>query len=140
MNHMMAEKIRILIADDHAMVRKNICTLIKTQADMEVIATAENGREAVLLAEQMEPDVIVMDIYMPLMDGIEATKKIRAADKLVSIVILSMHASYVLVEKMLGLGAQGYVLKYHAIQDLPQAIRSIRQGKTFLSPALSSSS
>lgn len=136
----MAEKIRILVADDHAMVRKNICTLLKTQADMEVVATAKNGREAISLTRQMQPDVIVMDIYMPLMDGIEATKKIRAADKLVSIVILSMHASYALVEKMMRLGAKGYVLKYHAIQDLPQAIRAIQQGETFLSPALSSSS
>jgi DNA-binding NarL/FixJ family response regulator len=132
----MTEKTRILIAEDHAVMRKNIAALIATQSDMVVVAMAVNGEEAVQLTEQFQPDVIVLDIYMPFMDGLEAIKKIRKTQSQVFIVIMSLYANRQLVENALRLGAQGYVLKPQATQDLLPAIRSVRQNKTFLSPAL----
>ncbi|MCL4826230.1 MAG: response regulator transcription factor [Caldilinea sp.] len=132
----MTEKTRILIAEDHAVMRKNIAALIATQSDMVVVAMAVNGEEAVQLTEQFQPDVIVLDIYMPFMDGLEAIKKIRETQSQVLIVIMSLYANRQLVENALRLGAQGYVLKPQATQDLLPAIRSVRQNKTFLSPAL----
>lgn len=132
----MTEKTRILIAEDHAVMRKNIAALIATQSDMVVVAMAVNGEEAVQLTEQFQPDVIVLDIYMPFMDGLEAMKKIRETQSQVLIVIMSLYANRQLVENALRLGAQGYVLKPQATQDLLPAIRSVRQNKTFLSPAL----
>ena len=134
----MANKIRILVADDHALVRKSICALLDKQPDMEIVATAENGKEAVMLAAQTKPDVIVMDVSMPVVDGIEATEKIRSENTVSSIVILSMHVSNMLVERALQKGAQAYVLKRYATQDLPQAIRAVINGEVFLSAAISS--
>jgi DNA-binding NarL/FixJ family response regulator len=133
---MSPEKIRVLIADDHTLVRKSICALLESQGDMEVVGTAVDGQEAITLAQTHIPDVIVMDVSMPQVDGIHATEFIRKHELASQVIILSMHVNAVLVKQALNKGAKGYILKQHAFNELPQAIRAIRQGETYLSPAI----
>ncbi len=125
------QKIRILIADDHALVRLSIRALLNSQPDMEVVASAVDGEEAVNLAEVHEPDVIVMDIAMPELDGIRATEKILSADHSSKIVVLSLHADRVLVQQALNKGAKGFVSKQRASDQLPQAVRAVHSGGKF---------
>ena len=131
--------IRILVADDHALVRESIRAILASQSDMEIVATAGDGNEAVQLAMFHQPDVVVMDISMPSMDGIHATELILRAGKTTSIVILSMHVNAALVQQAMRMGARGYVLKRRATDELPKAIRAAFQGETFLSPAIPAS-
>lgn len=128
--------IRILIADDHALVRESIRAILANQGDMEIVATAGDGNEAVQLAMTHQPDVIVMDISMPSMDGLHATELIHRAQSTINIVILSMHVNAALVQQALRMGARGYVLKRRATDELPEAIRAAVQGQVFLSPAI----
>lgn len=128
--------IRILIADDHALVRESIRAILANQGDMEIVATAGDGNEAVQLAMTHQPDVVVMDISMPSMDGLHATELIHRAQGAVNIVILSMHVNAALVQQALRMGARGYVLKRRATDELPEAIRAAVQGQVFLSPAI----
>ena len=128
--------IRILIADDHALVRESIRAILANQGDMEIVATAGDGNEAVQLAMTHQPDVIVMDISMPSMDGLHATELIHRAQASINIVILSMHVNAALVQQALRMGARGYVLKRRATDELPEAIRAAVQGQVFLSPAI----
>lgn len=131
--------IRILVADDHALVRESIRAILSSQDDMEIVATAADGNEAVRLAQYHHPDVVVMDISMPSMDGIHATELIRQSQTNTNVVILSMHVNAALVQQALRMGARGYVLKRRATEELPQAIRSAVSGDVFLSPAIPSS-
>lgn len=133
-------KIRVLIADDHALVRFSIRALLNSQPDMEVVASAVDGEDAVFLAETIEPDVIVMDITMPEMDGIHATEKIRALDPTSKIVILSLHADGALVRQAKDKGANGFVSKQNASDQLPEAVRTVYGGGRFFKPAASDSS
>jgi DNA-binding NarL/FixJ family response regulator len=103
---------------------------------MEIVATAGDGNEAVQLAMTHQPDVIVMDISMPSMDGLHATELIHRAQSTINIVILSMHVNAALVQQALRMGARGYVLKRRATDELPEAIRAAVQGQVFLSPAI----
>jgi CheY-like chemotaxis protein len=129
-------KIRVLIADDHALVRESVRAILAGEQDMEVVATAGNGEQAVELTAEHHPDVIVMDISMPKMDGIHATELIRREDATPRIVILSMHVNAALVQQAIRMGAAAYVLKRRATDELPQAIRAVIQGELFLSAAI----
>ncbi len=128
--------IRILIADDHALVRESIRAILANHRDMEIVGTAGDGSEAVELALTHQPDVVVMDISMPSMDGLHATELIHRAQEDTSIVILSMHVNAALVQQALRMGARGYVLKRRATEELPDAIRAAMQGEVYLSPAI----
>jgi DNA-binding NarL/FixJ family response regulator len=127
-------KIRIIIADDHQLVRASLHALLSSQLDMEVVAVAPNGREAVKLAKAHQPDVIVMDVVMPELDGISATEKILALNlrPRPQIVVLSFHNEVAIAERALKKGAAGFVSKQRASDDLPRAIRLVQNGKRFL--------
>jgi DNA-binding NarL/FixJ family response regulator len=129
--------IRILLADDHTVVRDGLRALLEKQADMAVVAEAGDGRDSVRLAEQHAPDVVIMDIAMPNMNGIEATRRIVAACPKTSVVILSMHQDESYVLRSLKAGAKGYLLKDSLRSDVIDAIRSVAQGRSFLTRKVS---
>jgi two-component system response regulator NreC len=129
--------IRILLADDHTVVRKGLRLLLESQPGFQVIADAANGRETVMLAEQHNPDVVVMDVAMPGLNGIEAARQISAKLPHTAIVFLSMHSDEGYVLKALKSGARAYLLKDSAENDLINAVKAVREGKTFFSPAIS---
>jgi two-component system response regulator NreC len=129
--------IRIILADDHKITRQGLRSLIGENEDMEVIAEAENGRDAVALARQLSPDVIIMDVSMPDLNGVEATHQIIQDNPGVRVIALSMHSDTLFVSEMLKSGASGYLLKDCAFEELEQAIRSVMQGKAYLSPSIS---
>ena len=128
--------IRILIADDHRIIREGIRTLLNREKGIEVIAEAENGRMSVELAFELVPDVIVMDITMPDMNGIEATRQIKTRLPDVKILALSMHSDRRFVSGVIGAGAMGYLLKDCAFEELAHAIRTIVKGEMYLSPRI----
>ncbi|MFA5203800.1 MAG: response regulator transcription factor [Lentisphaeria bacterium] len=127
---------RILIADDHRLMREGLRELIKQQGRMIVVGEAENGLAAVRLACELRPDVVLMDIGMPDLNGIEATRQIRREAPEVRVVALSMHADRHFVQQMLGAGAVGYVLKGSAFEDLATAIRTVMAGRLYTSPKI----
>ncbi|MGD0496956.1 MAG: response regulator transcription factor [Bryobacteraceae bacterium] len=129
--------IRILLADDHTVVRKGLRLLLESHDGLEVIAEAADGRQAVALAEQTAPDVAVMDVAMPILNGIEAARQISAKLPKTAIVFLSMHSDEAYVLRALKAGARGYLLKDSAEHDLIAAVEAVVQGKTFFSPAIS---
>lgn len=128
--------IRILLADDHKIFRDGLRTLIEKEAGMEVVAEAENGRKAVKLSEKLSPNVIVMDVTMSDMNGIDATRKIMAGLSNIKIIGLSMHSDRRFVLGMLEAGASGYLLKDCAFGELATAIRQVTTGHTYLSPSI----
>src|SRR5437899_2122767 len=129
--------IRILLADDHAMVRQGFRLILSSQPDMEIVGEAGNGREAVEMAEKLQPDIIVMDVAMPELNGIEATRKITAGLPRTRILALSMHKDSVYVREILRAGARGYLLKDSIDSDLLSAVRAVAKGEGYLSPAVS---
>lgn len=129
--------IRILLADDHTVVREGMRALLERQPDMAVVAEAADGRESVQLAEEHSPDVVVMDVAMPGMNGIEATRRILASCPRTSVVILSMHQDESYVLRSLKAGAKGYLLKDSPQADVIAAIRAVSQGRSFLSRKIS---
>lgn len=131
----MSDKIRVLLADDHAVLRSGLRALLNQERDMEVIGEAANGREAVEQAEKLRPDVIVMDISMPEMDGLAAAKAIHEMNLPCHIVILTVHAEDAYLFRTLEVGASGYVLKSSADRELMDAIRTAHQGEVFLYPS-----
>ncbi len=131
------KNIRILLADDHTVVRKGLRLLLESHAGFEVVADAADGREAVALAEQHKPDVIVIDVAMPNLNGIEAARQIGAKSPLTAVVFLSMHSDESYVLKALKAGARGYLLKDSAEYDLVSAVKAVSEGKAFFSPAIS---
>ncbi len=128
--------IRVLLADDHKIIREGLKGLIKKEAGMEVIAEAENGRDAVRLAKKLKPNVIVMDVSMPEMNGTEAARKIKEETPDIRIVALSMHTDRKFVLGMIEAGASGYVLKDCAFEELAKAIRNVARGNTYISPVI----
>jgi len=128
--------IRIVLADDHHIVRDGLRSLLEEQDDMEVIAEAENGRDAVALAAELRPDVVVMDVGMPDLNGMEATRQVLERARGTRIVALSMHSDRRFVAGMLEAGASGYVIKDAAFEELARAIRAAVDGRTFLCPAV----
>ena len=128
---------RILLADDHTVVRKGLRLLLETQPGFSVIADAADGREAVALAEKLSPDVVVMDVAMPILNGIEAARQITARHPQAAVVFLSMHSDESYVLKALKAGARAYLLKDSAEYDLINAVKAVSEGKAFFSPAIS---
>jgi len=128
---------KILLADDHKITREGLRSLIEKQSDMEVVAEAEDGHTAVRLVRKVSPDVAIMDVSMPDLNGIEATQKIVAECPNVKVIALSMHSDTLFVTEMLKSGASGYLLKDCAFEELTRAIRTVVAGKTYLSPAIS---
>lgn len=131
----MSEKIRVLLADDHAVLRAGLRALLNAEADMEVVGEAANGREAVERAQTLRPDVLVMDISMPDMDGLEAARTIAQLGLPTHIVILTVHAEEEYLFQTLRAGGSGYVLKSSADTELMEAIRKAARGEVFLYPA-----
>jgi DNA-binding NarL/FixJ family response regulator len=133
----MLKKIRILLADDHAVVRQGFSLILAAQPDMEIVGEAGNGREAVELAGRLHPDVVVMDVAMPELNGIEATRRLADSAPRARVLALSMHKDAVYVREILRAGARGYLLKDAIDHDLVAAVRSVAQGEAYLSPAVS---
>jgi two-component system response regulator NreC len=131
------KKLRILLADDHIVMRSGLRALLDRQPNLEVVGESENGRETVALAASLKPDVVVMDVGMPILNGIEATQTIVTQCPTIAVVILSMHADESYVMRALKAGARGYLLKDSAAADLIGAIQAISQGKSFFSPKVS---
>ena len=128
--------LKVLIADDHGVVRKGLRLLLEQYPELEVVGEAANGREAVSLAAAMAPDIVLMDVAMPLLNGIEAAEQIRKVNSHVGIIILTMHADESYVLRALNAGVKGYLLKESAEEDLLRAARAVSQGKPFFSPAI----
>ena len=128
--------IKILIADDHQILRQGLRTLLEKEPDLEVVAEADNGRSTVRLARETQPEVIIMDVAMPDMNGIEATRQIISEMPKVKVIALSMYADRRFVANMLKAGASGYLLKDCASEELVRAIRVVLAHKTFLSPGV----
>jgi DNA-binding NarL/FixJ family response regulator len=133
----MPKRIRILLADDHAMVRQGFRMILAAQPDMEIVGEAGNGREAVALAGELQPDVVVMDVAMPELNGIEATRRITTASPRTRVLALSMYKDSVYVREILRAGARGFLLKDAIDRDLLAAVRSVAGGDGYLSPAVS---
>jgi DNA-binding NarL/FixJ family response regulator len=129
--------IRILLADDHTIVRDGLRALLERQADMSVVAEAADGRECVQLAERHSPDVVMMDVAMPEMNGIEAARRILSANPRTSVLMLSMHRDESYVLRALKAGARGYLLKDSPRDDVLAAIRAVAAGRSFLSRQVS---
>jgi DNA-binding NarL/FixJ family response regulator len=131
------KRTRILLADDHAVVRQGFKMILGAQTDMEIVGEAANGREAVDLAVQLNPDIVVMDVAMPELNGIEATRRLVAANPHTRVIALSMHKDSVYVREILRAGARGYLLKDSGADDLVKAVRAVAGGESYLSPAIS---
>ncbi|MBI3172169.1 MAG: response regulator transcription factor [Chloroflexi bacterium] len=129
--------IKLLIAEDHQMVRAGLRALLEKAGDIEVVGEASNGQEAVLLTQKLAPHVLVMDIRMPILNGIQAAERIRGLKLPVNIVLLSMFSDEGLVHQALKSGAKGYVLKSAASEELLWAVRAAHRGETFLSGPVS---
>jgi two-component system response regulator NreC len=130
-------KIRIVLADDHKLMRSGLRVLLEQQQDFAVVGEASDGREAVTLVSSQKPDVLVMDIGMPNLNGIEAAAQITQNHPEISVVMLSMHSDESYVLRALKAGAKGYLLKDSAETDLIRAVHSVAEGKSFFSPAVS---
>ncbi len=128
--------ISIIIADDHHLVRESIVSLIEKWEEMEVVGEAADGHEALRLVRQKRPDVAIVDIAMPLMNGLEAARQIDSLDVETNVVILSMHSDEDVVRLLLRSGVKGYVLKNSVAEELLIAIRSVSKGETYLSPPI----
>ncbi len=129
--------IKILLADDHKITRQGLRAMLEKQADIKVVAEAEDGREAVSLARELHPDVVIMDVSMPDMNGMAATRQILGESKKIKVIALSMHSDTLFISEMLKSGASGYLLKDCAFEELREAIRTVMAGNIYLSPAIS---
>ena len=132
----MANKLKVLLVDDHALVRRGFRRMLEDEPSFEVVGEASNGLEAVQLAEQLRPEVIVMDCALPQVNGIEASRRILARRPGIAILMLSMHSEDTLVRQALEAGAKGYVLKNAMDLDLVSAIKKVAEGKTVLDPQI----
>jgi len=128
--------ITVLIAEDHTVVREGLRALLEAEGGIRVVGEASNGRQAVALAQKLIPQVVVMDIAMPLLNGLEATRQIRKCLPAVRVLILSAHCEEVYVEQILAMGAAGYLLKQTSANVLSDAVREVHEGRTFICPAL----
>ncbi len=131
------KKIRVLLVDDHTVVRRGFGMIIASQGDMEVVGEAQNGREAVELAEKLQPDLVVMDVSMPELNGIEGTRRIGNVAPRTRVLALSMHRDSMYVREILRAGAQGYLVKDADDDALLDAVRAVARGEGYLSPAVS---
>jgi two-component system, NarL family, response regulator NreC len=129
--------IKILLADDHTIVRQGLKLIISAHPDLEVVGEAANGRDAVDMAEKLRPDMVLMDVAMPEVNGIEATRRLLSANARIKVLVLSMHKEAVYVREILKAGARGYILKDAIDTELLNAIRSVAKGDGYISPAVS---
>jgi two-component system response regulator NreC len=127
---------RILLADDHGIVRQGLRSVLSRDRSLEVVGETGDGREAVRLAEALNPNIVIMDITMPQLNGIEATAQIVKRDSGIGVIILSMHLDETYLMRALSAGAKGYLLKDSAEVDLIRAVQTVEQGKPFFSPAI----
>jgi two-component system, NarL family, response regulator NreC len=128
--------VRILVADDHGVVRKGLRLILERHDGLEVIGEAADGREAVRLAEELSPDIVIMDVGMPRLNGIDATAQILHRHPRAGVIILSMHSDEGYIVRALSAGAKGYLLKDSAEEDLIQAVRTVARGRPFFSPRI----
>ena len=131
-------KTRILLVDDHKILRDGICSLVKGYDNMEVVGEAADGRTAIRLVQELEPDVVIMDISMPDMNGIDATRRIIADYPHVKVIALSMHYDKQFVSEIFKAGASGYLMKDSAFDELEHAVRIVMEGKTYINPQIDS--
>lgn len=130
------KRITVLLAEDHQIVREGLRALLKYEPDIHVVGEAETGREAVAMVKKLGPDVVVMDIAMPLLNGLEATRQIRRNCPDTKVLILSAHGDDAYVQRVTELGAAGFLLKQNSSHDLAVAIREVHKGNTFFSPQI----
>jgi DNA-binding NarL/FixJ family response regulator len=130
------EKIRIVLADDHTVVRQGFRSLLQEDKSIDVVGEAENGQEAVLVAKKTLPDVVILDISMPILNGVQAARQIRKFNPKVKVLILSMHKDEEYVREVFQAGAMGYILKQTTGQDLINAIKEVNRGNAYLSPTI----
>lgn len=130
--------IRILLAEDHTIVREGLRSLIEKQPDMEIVGEAEDGRTAIELVQELSPEIVIMDITMPNLNGVEATRHITSEFPQVKVIALSIHSNRRFVTDMLGAGAAGYILKECLFDELVQAIQAVSAGNSYLSPRITS--
>jgi two-component system response regulator NreC len=128
--------LRILLADDHEIFREGLKMLVSAQPDMEVIGEAKNGRMAVALAQQLQPDIVVMDVSMPELNGLKAAEKLKGLCPNLKILTLTRHMDDGYLQQLLKVGASGYVLKQSASSELIRAIRAVYMGNTYIDPTL----
>src|SRR5436190_462937 len=128
--------ISVLLADDHAIVRQGLCALLAADGHFVVVGQARTGREAVEMTEALRPDVILMDIAMPVLNGLEATRQILAADPTAKVVILSAHSDDEYIERMRAVGVSGFLEKQTSAEILAKAIREVAKGTIFFSPSI----
>jgi len=131
------KKITVLLADDHTIVRQGLRSLLEVEKEIEIIAEASKGTEAVRLAVSLKPNVVVMDISMPELNGLQATEQIRKQDPSINVLILSMYIEEEYLHQVIQAGASGYLVKQTASTDLVNAIKEIHQGNAFFSPVIS---
>jgi DNA-binding NarL/FixJ family response regulator len=129
--------IRTLLADDHTIVREGLRALLQADSGIEVVGEAHDGREAVELTAKLRPDIVVMDIAMPLLNGLEATRKILATHPQIKVLILSAHSDDAYIDRVVAVGAVGFLIKQTSAQILAKAIHEIMAGKSFYSPLVS---
>ena len=128
--------ITVLLAEDHQIVREGLRAMLNMEDDIKMVGEAENGRQAVELVTKVRPDVVVMDIAMPLLNGMEATRQILQAFPGTKVLVLSAHSDDAYVAMVMAIGASGYLIKQTAAHVLPEAIRAVHQGKTYFSPII----
>lgn len=129
---------RILLADDHEIVRRGLCDLLRGQPDWEVCGEASNGREAVELAAKLRPEVVILDIGMPSLNGLEATRQILKENPRIKVLVLTLHDSDQVVQEVLNAGARGFLLKSDAARDLVVAVDALRRDKIYFTPKVAS--
>ena len=131
------DKIQVLLAEDHTIVRQGLRSILDGREGIQVVGEAKDGREAVEKAQQLQPDIVLMDLSMPLLSGLEATRQIKSQCPQIEVLVLTMHADEEYVFQILQAGASGYLLKQSAVGELVTAIQVVHEGNSYLSPAIS---
>jgi DNA-binding NarL/FixJ family response regulator len=129
-------QISVLLAEDHAIVRQGLCALLKSEGQFKMVGEAKNGREAVSMAHALKPEVILMDIAMPVLNGLEATRQILAANPAAKVIVLSAHSDDEYIERMNAVGVAGFLEKQTSAEVLAKAIREVAAGRRYFSPAI----